>query len=43
MLNERSKGSIEFKASKHQCSTTSWLSILQGYKPRANFQRDGFG
>lgn len=42
LLNDRSKGSIEFK----RCNVSAVLielgfPSLQGYKPRSNFQRDG--
>lgn len=42
MLNERSKGSIEFKrANISAVMIELGFPSLQGYKPRANFQRDG--
>ncbi|KGM42112.1 hypothetical protein JY96_11150 [Aquabacterium sp. NJ1] len=42
LLNDRSKGSIEFKrANISAVMIELGFPSLQGYKPRANFQRDG--
>lgn len=42
LLNDRSKGSIEFKRSNISAVLIELgFPSLQGYKPRSNFQRDG--